>query len=76
LGVRIDVDQIGGDDGAPERALLARPVGTTVVTTGLADTVDVSVYYIDLGGVGQRIRSLLGLVPGMITEVFAREAAN
>lgn len=75
-GTRIDLDLVGGDDGVPERTLLARPIGTTIVATGPVDSLDAAVYYIDLGGVGQRIRTLLGLVPGMISEVFAREGAD
>lgn len=75
-GARIDVDLIGGDDGLPERALLARVIGTTIVTVGPVDAVGAAVNYIDLGGVGQRIRSLIDLVPGIVTEVFAREGAD
>ncbi len=75
-GARIDADLIGGDDGLPERALLARVIGTTIVTVGPVDSIGAAVNYIDLGGVGQRIRTLIELVPGIVTEVFAREGAD
>lgn len=72
-GATIDVDLAGGDDGDPERTLLARPIGPTIVTIGPRETIDLSVRYIDRGEIGGNVRDEPGLLSRTFTEIFGRE---
>lgn len=72
-GVQLEVDLDGDVDGLPERIIPARPTAPTVVTMGPAPTIGVTVVYVDLGGAGLNLRTLMGLLPGARETVFARE---